>query len=268
MKNWKTIEQLERITEENNKITIAKILNVETYNHNFSSLTCEYLKFSKNTEHIEIILPANTHDASSDKRNKYELKFNYDIDLNEVFTNLKKISISNNTWIYYFFNYCSYRIIASPNSGRQYEYIICLGNNTIEEIKFYEYSNNGFCLPSIHILSDTNEDIVAKQKYIKKYNTNPFIQCEENTFKETIYCLPELKIITVNYTNAGHLDSLNNFIEKCKSKNKSKNFKKLVLNKIEMYTSYNNNHVKNLNDLREICKKFLIELEIKEIIYK
>lgn len=135
----RTIEQLERITEENDKITIAKLLNVETYNHNCSSLTCQYLKFSKNTEHIEIILPPNKHDISRDKRNNYELIFNYDIDPNEVFTNLKKITISDCTYLNYFFNYCIYRIIASPNSGREYEYKLCISNNTIEEIEFYEY---------------------------------------------------------------------------------------------------------------------------------
>lgn len=78
--------------------------------------------------------------------------------------------------------------------------------------------------------------------------------------------LPELKIITINFINSGILDNLNSFIEKCKSYNNSKKFKKIVLNKIEMYNS--NNYGKYLNDLREICEKFSIELEIKEIIYK
>jgi hypothetical protein len=258
------IEQLERINEENNKITIAKILNVETYNYNMSSLTCNYIKYSKNAEHIEIILPKNTHDISRDKRNNYEIKFNYDIDPNDIFTNLKKITISDYNYLFYFCHFCSLKI---PSTG----VILSMSNNSIEEIEFMDDYNDFHCFlqPGQKFLesvfSDGLHEILNKQKYIK--NDNKKSVHNRYNSDDISVDFPNLKKIISSICNGpNNLYGILEFIKACKKNNRSKKLNKLILKKI-IYQGFNEYSRNYLCELRNVCKDNQIELEIGEIIY-
>lgn len=263
------IEHLERIIDENNKVTVAKIFNVETHNYVMTSLTSEYIRYSKNTDHIEIYLPENTHDISRDKRNNYEIKFNYDIDPNEVFTNLKRISISNYEYLFYFCQYCSYK---NPNNseigGRQD--MLAISNNSIEEIEFKSNYNNfhvmldsGFYYLK-PVYSDGLIEILNKQKYIKNHLHTKNI--DDHSREYAVIDFPKLKKIISTYIWAEDiLFGILQFIKILKKYNKCKKLKKLQLIKIKAQQT--NNFGKYLAELRNACQENEIELVIDEIIY-
>lgn len=272
----KTLDELEKTLEENNKITIGKIHNIETYNHNLSSLTSQYIKYSKNTEHIEIILPENTHDISRDKRNNYELKFNYDIDPNEVYTNLKKITISHWEYLFYFFNYCSYKF-DQTNTVNTKIYMLYMSNNTIEEIifgkkycDFHRVIGGPFGSQYAgRVFSDTAKDIIVKQKYISKTVSIDSINNGKELCEHQVEIdMPKLqKIIAIDISYANTLLGLVEFIIKLKSNNKSKNLKKIIINKLTINSSCKS-IPSYLKELRDLCEKYSIELDIHEIINK
>lgn len=264
------IEQLERIIDENNKITVAKIFNVETHNYIMTSLTSEFIKYSKNTDHIEIYLPENTHDISRDKRNNYEIKFNYDIDPNEIFTNLKKISLSNYEYLFYFCQFCSYK---NPNNSEfvDRQHMLGISNNSIEEIEFkfnyYDFhcmlvSGFDFLKP---VYSDGLREIVNKQKYIKNHLHT--LNIDNHSREYVIINFPKLKKIISTYISGENtLYGLLEFIKICKKHNKCQKLKKLHLIKIKAEHT-NNNFGKYLTELRNTCQENGIELVIDEIIY-
>ena len=130
------IKHLEQIISDSNKITIAKIFELKTQNYNFVDVKNSYIKYSQDTTHIETILPDNTYNTSTGEQIGYELAFNYDVDPAEIFVNLKKITLSDPLYIYYFCSFCHYfgQVDKSNASQHKIPYNIVIYNNNIEEI--------------------------------------------------------------------------------------------------------------------------------------
>lgn len=80
--------------------------------------------------------------------------------------------------------------------------------------------------------------------------------------------MPKLqKIIAIDISYANTLLGLVEFIIKLKSNNKSKNLKKIIINKLTINSSCKS-ILSYLKELRDLCEKYSIELDIHEIINK
>jgi len=240
----KRIEQLEKIVDENNKINIAKIINLETYNYKMTNITNEYLIYSPKTEYIEVILPEDKYDITTDKRNNYDINFNYGIDPIQIFTNLKKIKLNDWKYLSYFLSIC--KCIYTKNTqkncdGRDvstagvYEYYY---NNTIEEIEIinpcgisylgYQNTINDVCKKSYN--NNMYDFYINISKLYHNYNK----EVENNYNKvggvcgEIILHLPKLNKIKINIIKSGrYFDLILNIIKD------SINLKSLIINKID-----------------------------------
>lgn len=237
----KRIEQLEKIIDENNQITIAKIFNIEIQNDNMTKLTTNYIRYPKNTEHIEINLPDDTYDVSRNIKKIYQLQFNYDIDPNEIFTNLKKITTNRGEYLIYFTQTTDYLHIKKNIDS----YNICINNNTIEEIDINnnENFNNTLC----HLEN-------AAYNLIKYNKFSDPTKSYSGLISNMDY--PKLTKIKVKWINLQ--ENFLKFVKQCKK------LKKIILCKIinRIYRGSNN----NLQEIRNYCSQNSIELEIGEII--
>jgi hypothetical protein len=293
----KRIEQMEKIIDDNNQITIAKIYNLETYNYKMTNITNEYLRYSPKTEYIEVILPENKYDITTYKRNNYDIKFNYDIDSTQIFTNLKKIKLSDWKYLSYFMSLCKYMYpkvkslnnfcygkISSDNhkTTGMYAYYY---NNTIEEIEIThsKYTNTYIEYEDIRHEKNTYIDVESEQNSdmteIKEYNlitkigyhvnsSDPFQSRSESLFSFSELHLPKMNKITVNLIESGYcFDFLLVIIKQCV------NLKSLIFNKINLSDKKINSEYtliqygKSLSEIKEYCKDKKINLQIDEIIY-
>jgi hypothetical protein len=255
---------LENKIKEKDLITIAKIFNLQTYNFNFYALSDYYIRYPSNTESINIILPEDTYDDVTDKRNTFSIEWNESIDPIEHFKNLKKLTINNFSYLKYF---CS-------TYGSE---CIIYYNNFIEEIivqgEFkFEFDNLSCAMSCFDYISRGNEYKSMTHSMgksgIDHCNNKDIHNSEPNNF---IFSFPKIKslyftkINCYQYNTLNEIDFVLKFINGCSSLNK------IVLNKI-YFKSYLgdklNKGKQSLHDLKKYCQEKKIKLEICEIIYE
>lgn len=276
----KKIKQLERIIEENNVVTIAKIFNLETQNYNLITVSNDFIRYHPDTEHITVILPENTHDISRNRRMNYEIRFNNDIDPTEIFTNLKKITTNNPWYLLYFCSYCIYAFPENENGREDLRKNLKIGiayNNTIEEIEFTKntnwlYLNYFYQFTNKH---DFVETPITNQKYfmnnsieINCHGVNKSINFNKiNT--QNKFNFPKLKKITYDYIETDEpITFILNFIKHCEA------LKILKLTKINFSIPVMKNNPErirqcssSLSEIRTYCEQNNIEIMIGEIVY-
>lgn len=259
----KRIEQLEKIIDDNNLITIAKIFNIEIQNDKMTKLTTDYIRYSKDTTHIEINLPDDTYDISKNIKNIYQLQFNFNIDPTEIFTNLKKLSVSKIEYLLYFSQFAKYKSNKKGILSSDIEYNVYINNNTIQEITISDKKTS-----ALNLICNSNIDVNEILKY-NKFNINATnINGGKNHVDMNRYFIdyPELTIIKIDCIDAYTINNfLNNFIKKCK-KLKTIIIYKFIIYKI-VFNIDNINH-NCLPEIREYCENNNIKLEIVEIIIK
>ena len=262
------LEKMEKKIEENNKVTIAKIYNLETHNYNLTSISHEYIKYSPDAEYIEVILPEDTYDISFDKRNNYELEFQIQQTQIDLFKKLKKISINNPQ---YLLKFCHFIKFTTPNNNK----ILTIAyNNQIEELEIIKNNRPTY---STYIINCYNPNLNTSHRLKVHYNTSNLILVDnsEDWFnydeeKKLEFNFPKLKIIIWNSIdveiNRDDLQFILFLIKYCKKLDLLKlgkiNFSshRHASNLIAIYT-------KELSEIRIYCEKNNIKLEIGEIIY-
>lgn len=264
------INLLENVIKEKNLITIAKIYNLETYNYNFSSITNKYLKYSPDTESIEIILPDDIYDITTDKRNSFTIEFNLSIDPTEYFTRLKKLTLSNFYDIRYF---CSTYIYTCPEintntntNTTNSEYLVYY-NNTIEEIintnklntprfdfriKFKDYDSR------INELKKHNHELNSSSVKIIGLNND----IGSHTTKIIKFSFPKLKKICFTTIIALYFENILHLIKGCTCLTNLE-FNKIKFTKCCPAETYQ----KKLQEIKLYCQTHNIKLEICEIVY-
>ena len=282
------LSNLEKKINNLSMVSIGKIYNLETYDFNFSNITYEYIKYPTDTEAIEIIIPEEIYDITTNKRNSFDIELNQYIDCCETFTNLKKLKTNIFPIIYYFCSNVFYWI-GNPGETRgnpdneTEKKLMLFTNNTIEEIvilnnvygptnpydEIEKYLTNKYKTKYPYFLNNYQLNKSLPKLWGCKHRNKDFderFNSSRSKYSGLKLHLPKLKKIiydTTIYTN-----TIDIVLLLLKS---SKIIETVQIKTIDCKFCCNADclpyYQKNIQDIRTHCQNNNIKLEIGEIIY-